>query len=68
MPTTIKPADEYIHTPENQSDWRESYYFNFVNHDHKISGFTTIGILPKQKKSEFVLILFYKDRQIAYHK
>ena len=68
MPNAIKPADEYTHAWGKEKDWRESYYFNFVNHDKKASGFTTIGILPNQQKAEFVLALFHEDKQTLYYK
>ena len=66
MPHPIAAADDYRHVPENETEWRESYYFNFVNHDNKTSGFTTIGILPNLKKAEFVLAFFFEDKQTVY--
>ena len=68
MPHPITAADDYRHVPENETEWRESYYFNFVNHDNKTSGFTTIGILPNLKKAEFVLAFFFEDTQTVYFK
>ena len=68
MPNAIKPADEYTHASGREKDWRESYYFNFVNHDNKTSGFTTIGVLPNQQKAEFVFALFHEDKQALYYK
>jgi hypothetical protein len=68
MPNTIRTMDEYFHIPEKKLDWRESYYFNFVNHDNKTSGFTTIGILPNLKKAEYLLALFHKNKHTLYFK
>ncbi len=68
MSTSIKKTDDYLHIPENKLDWRESYYFNFVDTESKTSGFTTIGILPNQKMGEFILALFYEDKQTVYYK
>jgi hypothetical protein len=68
MSSSIGEADDYFHIPENELDWRESYYFNFVNHDNKTSGFTTIGILPNQKKAEYLLSLFHRNKQTFYFK
>ncbi|RDE15009.1 MAG: hypothetical protein C4K47_03265 [Candidatus Thorarchaeota archaeon] len=59
-------ADEYAHKPSEQPDWRESYYFNFVDADRGISGFTTIGLLPNVRKREFVFALFHHDKRETY--
>lgn len=61
-------TDDYRHIPEEETDWRESYYFNFVSRDNKTSGFTTIGILPNQEKAEFVLALIRENKQTLYFK
>jgi hypothetical protein len=59
-------ADEYAHEPNERPDWRESYYFNWVDLDSGISGFSTIGLLPNASKREFVFALFYEDKREAY--
>ncbi len=66
MSQSITEKDDYPHIPDNQAEWRESYYFNFVSSDHKSSGFSTIGILPNQLKQEFILAFFHGDKQIVY--
>lgn len=63
---SIRIADDYFHTPKKRVDWRESYYFNFVDLEDGISGFTTIGILSNQNKGEFIMVLFYADKQKVY--
>lgn len=68
MAQTITIEDDYPHISENNKDWRESYYFNFVGNDHKSSGFTTIGIIPNQLKQETILAFFIQDKQIIYYK
>jgi len=55
--------DEYAHAPNERPDWRESYYFNWVDLDTGISGFSTIGLLPNVNKREFVFALFYEDKR-----
>jgi hypothetical protein len=59
-------ADEFAHRPIEQPDWRESYYFNWVDLETGISGFSTIGLLPNALKREFVFALFYEDRREVY--
>jgi hypothetical protein len=68
MTSSIRKADDYFHIPKEELNWRESYYFNFVNHDNTTSGFTTIGILPNQKKAEYLLALFHNNKQTVYFK
>lgn len=67
MPS-INKTDDYPHSPEEKADWRESYYFNFVDAESKASGFTTIGLLPNLKRGEFIMALFYDDKQAIYYK
>ena len=64
--TDLKDDTEYTHTPNNRSDWRESYYFNWVDLESGISGFSTIGLLPNVQKREFVFALFYDDKREVY--
>jgi hypothetical protein len=64
--TSLVDADEYAHEPDDSSDWRESYYFNWVDLETGISGFSTIGLLPNAKRSEFVFALFYNGERETY--
>ncbi len=65
--SSITEKDDYLHQPDDQEKWRESYYFNWVDKENEISGFTTIGLLPNARKREFVFILFYRDALRAIH-
>lgn len=62
----LSNADDYPHLPSEHPDWRESYYFNFVDLDNHISGFSTIGLLPNLAKREFVFVLFHDDKREVY--
>jgi hypothetical protein len=62
----LTDEDEFAHTPDEEPDWRESYYFNWVDLDAGISGFSTIGLLPNVKKREFVFALFYDHEREVY--
>lgn len=61
------PDDEKNHAPSDRKDWRESYYFNFVDVENGMSGFTTIGLLPQASKREFVFALFHRDKRHFYY-
>lgn len=63
----LTQEDERNHKPSDRKDWRESYYFNFVDIEHGISGFTTIGLLPQAPKREFIFALFHRDSRHFYY-
>ncbi|TFF97176.1 MAG: hypothetical protein EU547_05010 [Promethearchaeota archaeon] len=60
--------DDYLHEPDERLKWRESYYFNWVDIENKISGFSTLGIVPNEKKREFVFILFIDNKREVYYR
>jgi hypothetical protein len=68
MISSPSPEDERNHKPSDRKDWRESYYFNFVDLTNEVSGFTTIGLLPNTPKREFVFALFHDDKRYLYYK
>ncbi|RDE17484.1 MAG: hypothetical protein C4K49_02735 [Candidatus Thorarchaeota archaeon] len=59
-------TDESLHSPSGRPDWRESYYFNFVDSGLNVSGFSTIGLLPNVGKREFVFVLFHDGKREVY--
>ena len=61
-------TDELLHKPTSELKWRESYYFNWVDIENEVSGFSTIGIVPNEKRREFVFLLFLKERNEVYYK
>ncbi len=64
----LTDSDDYLHEPDESAGFRESYYFNWVDLASGISGFSTIGLLPNTKKSEFVFALFHADKRETYWK
>jgi hypothetical protein len=64
---TLTGRDELLHHPTTESKWRESYYFNWVDLKNKVSGFSTIGITPNEKKRELVLALFIDNQVEVYY-
>ncbi|MHA1671568.1 MAG: DUF7065 domain-containing protein [Promethearchaeota archaeon] len=68
LPSGLNEEDELLHQPTDELKWRESYYFNWTDLANKISGFSTIGIVPNENKREFVFLLFLKDRNEIYYK
>jgi hypothetical protein len=64
---SIAKNDEYSHEADDKPDWRESYYFNWVDIESGISGFSTIGLLPNIEHREFVFVLFYDQEREIHH-
>lgn len=64
----FKDSDDLLHNPDKTLKWRESYYFNWVDLNNKISGFSTIGILPNEKRREFVFLLFIDNKLEFYYR
>ena len=60
-------ADDLLHQPTNELKWREAYYWNWADLKNKISGFSTIGIVPNENRREFVFLLFWEgNREFHY--
>ncbi|MFX1480873.1 MAG: hypothetical protein ACFFCI_22540 [Promethearchaeota archaeon] len=66
--SSLTDEDEFLHEPTQELKWRESYYFNWVDIQNEISGFSTIGILPNENRRELVFLLFLKGRNEVYYK
>ncbi|MFB0562280.1 MAG: hypothetical protein ACETWM_13835 [Candidatus Lokiarchaeia archaeon] len=66
-PSTLNESDELLHQPDDRLKWRESYYFNWADAKNNVSGFTTIGILPNEKRREFVFLLFIDDETDVHY-
>jgi hypothetical protein len=67
MMSTPSLSDEENHKPSERKDWRESYYFNFVDLENMVSGFTTIGLYPNLSRREFVFAVFHDGERHLYH-
>jgi hypothetical protein len=66
MMTSLTPADDYLHRPSNHPNWRESYYFNWVDLKAGICGFSTVALLPNIPKRELVLAVFVDGNPELY--
>jgi len=64
--SNLEESDDYIHEPNERPEWRESYYFNWVDIEQEISGFSTIGLLPNTASREFVFALFYDNKRTVH--
>jgi hypothetical protein len=64
----LTEKDELIHNPTSEAKWRESYYFNWVDLNNQISGFSTIGLVPNEKRREIVFLLFMKEDNEIYYR
>ncbi|MFX1337203.1 MAG: hypothetical protein ACFFDK_01195 [Promethearchaeota archaeon] len=46
----LKDEDELLHKPGEIQKWREAYYWNWIDLENKITGCSTIGIIPNEKR------------------
>ena len=56
-------ADELLHTPENDPNWRESLAFCFHDNRGRIGGVTKITIWPRRKRGEGFAAIFQEAGQ-----
>jgi len=42
----LTDSDEYAHTADEEPDWRESYYFNWVDLELQITGSCFVLLVP----------------------
>ena len=61
-------ADDHLHQPTDELKWREAYYWNWADLESKISGFSTIGIVPNENRKEFVFLLFWDGNREFYYR
>jgi hypothetical protein len=64
----LNDTDELLHKPENILKWREAYYWNWIDLDNKITGCSTIGILPNENCREIFFFLFVDKKRIIYYR
>jgi hypothetical protein len=61
----LDPQVEYIHPPDTEDPlYNDSWYFNFFDKEQKIGGFTRIGRLANQQKTNGILFLFYGEKEV----
>lgn len=58
----ITVKDEEFHTPGQDPDWQESYYFNWSTADGRSFGLTRIGINPARGTGDAVLVILRDSR------
>lgn len=52
------PGAEFLHSPSSEFHWNESYYFNFIDPEKRVGGWTRMGILPNQESDIGALMLY----------
>lgn len=63
----ITVKDEEFHTPGDDADWQESYYFNWSTADGRSFGLTRIGINPARGTADAVMVILRDGRtELAY--
>jgi len=60
--------DEYLHKPGDILRWREAYYWNWIDLENRITGCSTIGILPNEHRREMFFFLFADNKRTIYYR
>jgi len=61
-------VDEFLHQPRDSLTWREAYYWNWIDLESRITGCSTIGILPNQNRREIFFFLFANNKRKIYYR
>jgi len=64
----LEDADELLHKPGEIQKWREAYYWNWIDLENKITGCSTIGIIPNEHRRELFFFLFVDNKRIIYYR
>ncbi len=65
---TLKDDDELLHKPGEIQKWREAYYWNWIDLGNRITGCSTIGIIPNEQRRELFFSLFVDNKRIIYYR
>ena len=65
---TLNNVDELLHKPGDIQKWREAYYWNWIDLENKITGCSTIGIIPNEHRREIFFFLFVDNKRIIYYR
>jgi hypothetical protein len=63
--THLTDADELIHATGEDPNWREAWYFDFVDPVGRLSGFGYAGVHPNQEVGDVLFALWHDDGLLA---
>jgi hypothetical protein len=60
------PEDDYMHTPEDASNFNESRYYNFFDHEAGAGGWVRMGNRVNEGNAELTICLYLKDGRVGF--
>lgn len=61
-----EPADDYMHTPEDASNFNESRYYNWFDHDAGMGGWVRMGNRVNEGYAELTVCLYLPDGKVGF--
>ena len=66
MRIRLDPADEYLHSLEEASNFNESMYFNVYDPEVGLGGFFRLGNRANEGYAEMTTCLYLPDGRVAF--
>ena len=60
------PEDDYMHTPEDASNFNESRYYNWFDHEAGMGGWVRMGNRVNEGYAELTICLYLPDGRVAF--
>jgi hypothetical protein len=61
------PEDDYMHEPEDASNFNESRYYNFFDHEAGFGGWVRMGNRVNEGYAELTVCLYQPDGSVAFN-
>jgi hypothetical protein len=62
----LEPHDDYLHTPDEASNFNESMYFNVFDPSRQLGGFFRVGNRVNEGMAEVTVCLYLPDGRVAF--
>ena len=62
----LVPEDDYTHPLGPESNFNESMYFNFFDHERQVGGFVRIGNRANEGRAELTVTLYMPDGSVLF--
>lgn len=63
--TGLVPSDDGIHPTGAEPDWREAFYFDFIDPDSGLTGFGYSGVHPNRETGDVIFALWRRNTLLA---
>ncbi|MHA1752944.1 MAG: DUF7065 domain-containing protein [Candidatus Helarchaeota archaeon] len=62
----INEIDENLHDYPKKKNWRESYYYNFMDEKNNIFGVCTYGIMPNEMEAHYLVSIWINNKLLFF--